>query len=513
MNSVESGLPSGSAPEAAPRAPREAAPDLLDTQEAGPAALRGSVLRTAAYVLGILLSLISARVLITHLGVSDFGRYVTVIALVTIVSGLTEAGLNGIVLREFAILNRARRRQMMRSAIGIRLVLTLTGVGLAIAFAAAVGYSSTLVLGTALAGIGLVFQLLQSTLATTLQAQLRFGWVSAVELLRQIVNVALLVGLALAGAGVLPLLAVAIPASIVSLAFTIPLVRPYVSLTPSFHIGRWWHLLRETVPWAVIGAVNVIYFRVAIVLMSLIASAVQTGYFATSFRITEVLVGIPGLVISAAFPILVRAARESPARFSFASARIFELALLTGTWLVVCLEVGAAFAIHLIAGDKADPSIAVLRIQGAGLIGTFIAAACGYPLLTLRRYRALLTISLGALVVSAVLTLTLAPALGARGGAIAAVAAETAIAVSATIVLIRSDSGVRLSLGVLPVAAFAGAAGALSGLALPIHPLLGVLVASLLYFAILKVLGRFPYEVRQVLLGRIETVIRGGTTR
>jgi O-antigen/teichoic acid export membrane protein len=513
MSSVESGVPSGSAPEPAADPDQAAAADILETQEAGPAALRGGVLRTGAYVLGLLLSLISARVLIIHLGVSDFGRYVAVVSLITIVSGLSEGGLNGIVLREFATLDRDRRRQMIRSAIGIRLVLTVIGVALAVGFAAAVGYSSELVLGTALAGVGLVFQLLQSTLATTLQAQLRFGWMSAAELLRQIVNVGLLVALALAGAGLLPLLAVAIPASIVSLAMTIPLVLPYVSLKPSFHIGRWWQLLRETIPWAVIAAANVIYYRVAIVLMSLIAAAVETGYFATSFRITEVLFVIPGVVIGAAFPILARAERDSPARFSFVTGRIFELALLSGTWLVVCLEVGAGFAIHLLAGNTADPSIAVLRIQGLGLIGTFVATACTYPLLIVRRYRALLLNSLGALVLSAVLTATLVPSLGARGGAIAAVAAETAIAVSATIVLLRSERGVRLEFGVLPVAALAGAAGALSGRLLPIHPVLGVLVASLVYFAILRALGRFPREVWELLAGRFGSATRDGIAR
>src|SRR5271167_534042 len=122
--------------------------DVLDTRAAGPAALRGSVLRIGAYILGILLSLISVRVLITHIGVEDFGRYVTVISLVTIVGGFTEGGLNSIVLREFATLPRDHQRQMMRSAIGIRLVLTTAGVVLAVAFAAVAGYGSTLVLGT-----------------------------------------------------------------------------------------------------------------------------------------------------------------------------------------------------------------------------------------------------------------------------------------------------------------------------------------------------------------------------
>jgi O-antigen/teichoic acid export membrane protein len=274
-----------------------------------------------------------------------------------------------------------------------------------------------------------------------------------------------------------------------------------ISLRPSFHAARSWRLLRETVPWAVISAVNIVYFRISIVLMSIIASAVQTGYFATSFRITEVLIGVPALVISAAFPILARAERDDHDRFNLASGRIFELALLVGTWMVLCLEVGAAFAIHVLAADKADPSIAVLRIQGLAVLATFVSVACGFPLLTMRRYRAVLYINIGALILSGVLTLALAPSLGARGAAIAAVIAETGLAGAEAIVLTRSARRVQLPFGVVPVAALAGGVGVAVGLATPISPLLGVLVASLAYFAILKLLGRFPAEVSEIVSG------------
>jgi O-antigen/teichoic acid export membrane protein len=483
-------------------------PDLLDTSAAGPAALRGSVLRTGSYVLGILLSLVSAPLLVRHLGVSEFGRYVAVLSLVTIVAGFTEGGLNSIVLREYATLDGARRREMVRSAIGIRIVLTLAGVAIAVAFAAVAGYGSTLVLGTVLAGAGLVMQLLQSLLATTLQAQLRFGWVSAAELLRQLVNVALLVALVLAGAGVLPLLAVAIPASAVSLAFTALLLRGQLVLRPSFHLARWWRLLRETVPWAVISAVNIVYFRVAIVIMSIVASSLQTGYFATSFRITEILVGIPSLVIAAGFPILARAQRDDRERFEQASGRMFELALLAGVWLVVCLEVGAGFAIHVIAAHKADPAIAVLRIQGAALIATFVAVACGFPLLTLRRYRAVLASNLLALAISAVLTLTLAPSLGARGAAIAALVAEGGLALSQVVLLKRASPAVALSPLAVLVAVLAGGLAVLAGVAAPVHPLIGIAIASAIYFAVLRLFGRFPPEAREILAGRLDWAAR-----
>jgi len=235
--------------------------------------------------------------------------------------------------------------------------------------------------------------------------------------------------------------------------------------------------------------------------MSLTSSAKQTGYFATSFRITEVLVAIPVLVISAAFPILARAEREDSARFNLASGRIFELALFAGTWLVLCLEVGAAFAIHVIAGGRADPSIEVLRIQGPALIASFVAVACGYPLLMRRRYREVLLANLIALAISAVLTLSLAPSLGARGAALAALVAEIGLAISQAGMLARHAPGVRLRLSTIAVVALAGGVAVTVGLVLPVHPLIGVAAASFVYFAVLKLLGRFPGEVREVLLG------------
>jgi len=482
--------------------------DLLDSSQAGRSALKGSALRTGAYVAGLLLSLASAPLLTRHLGVVDFGRYVTVTALITIVAGFTEGGLNTIVLRGFSTLDDQQRRSMMRAAIGLRLLLTSVGVALAVAFAAGAGYTTAMVLGTVLAGAGLVLQLLQSMLSMPLQAHLRFGWNSAVELLRQIVSVTLIVTLVVVGAGLLPLLAIAIPAAVVSLAATIPLVARYTALTPSFHVGRWWHLLRESIPWAVIAAVNIVYLRIAIVVMSLIAAAVQTGYFAISFRIMEVLVGIPAMILAPVFPILARSERADRVRFARVSRRLFELALLTATWIVVCVEVGAGFAIHVLAANKADPAIAVLRIQALSLIGNFMAMACGLPLLTAGRFRPVLIANLMALVTSATLTAALSPSLGASGGALAVVAGETGLAAVSALLLARSLPETRLPLSTVPVAALAGGAALAAGRLLPIHPIAGVVVASGVFILVLAVCGRLPPELRELLRGIRDAVRR-----
>ena len=56
----------------------------------------------AATRVGTLLALASTPLLIRHLGFEDFGRYVAVMSLVTIIAGFTEGGLNTIALREYA---------------------------------------------------------------------------------------------------------------------------------------------------------------------------------------------------------------------------------------------------------------------------------------------------------------------------------------------------------------------------------------------------------------------------
>ena len=257
---------------------------------AGPRALRGSALRSAGYAATVALALVAAPLLIRHLGIATFGRYTTVIAIVTIVGGLSDAGLVNVALREWATRKGEDRAIVMRRLLGIRSKLSAGGVAIGVAFALLAGYSTTLVLGTLIAGIGMVLQATANVLTVPLQGELRFGWAAIIDVTRQAVSVVLIVALVLAGASLLPFFVVAIPAGLAALALTAMLVRRQIPLAPILRGPERWPLIRDTLPYAAAIAVNTVYFRVTIVVMSLIAAAEETGYFATSFRVTEVLV-------------------------------------------------------------------------------------------------------------------------------------------------------------------------------------------------------------------------------
>lgn len=476
--------------------------DVLDSPEAGGAAIRGGALRLVGYVGGVALALASVPLLIRHLGVVDFGRYTIVLSLIAMVQGITEGGLTTVGLREYAVMDAVQRQQLMRDLLGLRILLTIAGVALAVAFAVIAGYDSTLIVGTLVAGVGLMLLVLFNLLTIPLQGDLRFGWITVAELVRQAVATVLVVALVIAGAGIVPFLAAQIPAGMVALTITVVLVYGTVSLRPRFEPAAWWALVRVTLPYAVAIAVAALYFRIVIVIMSLVSTDTQTGYFATSYRVIEVLVAIPALLVGATFPVMSRAARDDADRLLYAGQRTFDVMVIVGVWLTLVVALGAGFMIAVIGGKDFEPSVEVLRIQSLAIMCTFVTVTCGFMLLSLRRHRAILVATLVPLAFGVILTLAIAPSEGAKGAAIATVAAEAGFAVTVlTFVKWRSAPHVPLSLRVFLPVAVAAALAASVELVLPnVHDVVAMTLATVIYAGVLAALGQIPPELRGALL-------------
>jgi O-antigen/teichoic acid export membrane protein len=471
-------------------------PDLIDTPAAGGAAIRGSAIRAGGFVLVIGMSLASIPLLVRHLGVVDFGRYATVLSVVTIATGATEAGLTQIGVREFSLRSPAERDRLMRNLLGIRVTLTAAAVLLATGFSALAGYGGTLVLGTFLAGIGALLLATQNTIAVPLNATLRLGWVTAAEVIKQFLTVIAIVGLVVAGAGLLPFLAATIPSTLIMLGLTVLVVRGLMPLRPAFERSEWASIARDILPFAAATAISFAYFRLTMVLMSLISTATQTGYFAASFRVIETVVTIPYLLVSAAFPVLARAASDDLGRLRYALQKLSEVGLLVGLWISLAIFVGAPFVIDVIAGSKFKPAVDVLRIQSFAVTATFLAIAFQFGLLALRRHNALLIANGCALALSAAMAAILIPGHGAKGAAIATVAGELALALSAGILFVRSRADLGLEPATMPRIVAAAAAALALALAVPgLGDVPRVVLFTVAYFGALVAVRAFPLEV------------------
>jgi len=460
----------------------------------GELAIRGGAIRVVGYLSGVLISLGAATVLVRHLGISDFGRYVTVISLIALVGGVTEAGIVVYGIREFSVRTDADRRRLMADLLGMRLTLTLAGIVVAVCFGLLVGYGGVLVLGSVFAGIGLLVQVVADVLSIPLQAKLQLGRLTLVDFTRRLLMLVLIGALAAAGAGLLPFLAVSVLAGAGALALLAPMVRSLMTIGASFEWRRWRALFAETLPFAVAVSIGAVYFYVTIIVMSLIASAVQTGLFATSFRVTQAALAVPALALTAIFPLITRVHGDDDPEIGKRLGKVFDVAVIFGVWMSLAMALGAPFIIDVIAGHRAHGAISVLRIQGLVLTASFISASSMFGLLAIRRYRPMLIASSSALILNIVLGLILVPALGARGGAIADVATEALVATGLTLVFVQSLPRHSVASSVLPPVVLAAAIAAAAWL-LPIGSVPRVLLATVIYFAILLLTGTMPDEV------------------
>lgn len=422
-------------------------------------------MRVTSYGVGIALTLVSAPLLLRHLGVDRYGLFVTATALVTVAALVADAGLTVLGVREFSTRSLASREGLMRNLLYLRLLLALVTACGAILFATVAGYPSAMTDGVALAGAGMVLATLQQTLTIPLAAQLRQSAIAALELVTRAATVAATLALIAAGAALLPFLAIPIPVSLAALAATAVVVRnqlPARRRPDGREIRR---LLRSALPIAAASVLGAVFYRVAVIVLSVTAPGNETGYFAASGRIIEALLPIPSIVASAVFPVLVQAADEGEDSLAGPFGRLLEAALVLGGALAVVLIAGSEAFIAFLGGREFASSAAVLQIQGPAIIASFAFAALAAGLWALHQQRALLIATLAGLGSIITLTVILGGYAGARGAAIAMLVSEAVLVLTAGYLLLRRRPVLRPRAVFLVKLGSALAAGVAIGLA------------------------------------------------
>jgi O-antigen/teichoic acid export membrane protein len=462
--------------------------------EAGGRVIRGSGLRVAGTLAGVLAGAVSAPLVVRHLGVVDYGHYLTVASVIFVITALSEGGLANVAVRRFSTSDRPGQRALIANLTGLRITLGVLGGLIAVGFGLVAGYEGILILGLGIGAVGYVLSAVQGSYSVVLSGQLRLSALAGLDVVRSLGTTTLLVVLVIAGSGLTGFYLVAVVIQALALVLTAALVRSEAPLRPEFHRGRWRELFRETALYALAATLGAIYFQVALIAMSLLDPGKQTGYYAIAFRIVEILNGIPWLLAGSVLPVLAVAAESDPARLRFIAGRVFEGAVIAGGWVAIIIVVGASFGIEIIAGAKGAPSIGVLRIMGIGVTATFLVSSWGFVLLSMRLYRQLVIANLGALLLAIVLSVILIPTLHARGGAITTAALELTLA-TAYIGLLSRRAIVPSTRFVATWGLAVGFGLGIGALLIDVHPAVGVAVGSAAYFAVLWRARAIPSEL------------------
>lgn len=471
--------------------------DALSDQDVGVRVVRGGLQRSIGFLLTNLLSVAGAVVLLRYLGVEDFGRFGTVMALVNIVYGISDAGLTLTGARELAVRREQDdRRHVLAHVLTLRIVLTALGVLGAVAFAVIADYESELVVGTALAGFGIFLASVQSAMLLPLSVELRNARIAFNEVLRQAVLVAAFAALAVLGAGLLPFFAAQILVGVVLLAITPALLGRHHLVVPRWSAAQMRALVEIALPVAIANVLGVLYLRILVILMSLLSDdPVEIGDYVTSTRVIELVAGLPFLLGTVILPVLTVAARDDQTRMRYINARMTETLALGGVLLAIVVSFAARPIILLLGGDEYEGAIPVLQLQCLAVVTIFLASAWNQTLVGMGRVRALVVTTGAGLTAVVVAGLALIPPFDAEGAAGAAVIADLVLCIATYVALRRAGPGRELALRRLLLVVVAAIPAVAIGLVPGLPDVLSAAVAGAAFVAAALVLKAVPSEL------------------
>ncbi len=473
--------------------------DVLVSSEAGGRVIRGSAMRIGANVVGLALGLLTATLLLRHLGVEDSGRYVTVLSLVGIAVAVVDTGLNVTASSALARLEPGARRELQANVVSQRLLVALVAWLVVVAFAFVAGYPSEMVAGTMLAGAGVLLVAVANAFLIPLIVELRNAGIALVEMLRQVVTLAGVALLVAVGAELTPFFALQLAVGLVVLA-TVPLLVGRRGLVwPRFDRAEQRVLLGTALPVAAALALGQIYFRLVIIVMSLISSAEETGYFGGSLRAMEAAILLPVLAAGVALPLLTAAARDDRARLRYAVEGLGEGAVIGGVLAILVAIPAAEPVMEAIGGEAFGPAGAVLRIQVVALLFIALYQIWTVTLVALEAQRQLVLANALGLLALGVFAAALVPPLGARGGAIATVLGDAVLAGLIYWRLHVTTGRVIVRLGFAARVALAAAVGAATLLIPGVPDLAAAALAGLAFLGTGAAVGMVPQELRDAL--------------
>jgi O-antigen/teichoic acid export membrane protein len=365
----------------------------------------------------LLVGLVVQITLVRALGVTGFGEISYLLAVVALLTPISQAGAAGLVTRAISE-NPDAERAIMQAALRWRFFAAVVACILGIAywlFADGASSSRAILVLLAITQIALVFQVVEFRFQATMTPSGLIPWRVGATVLGS----ALKITAALTTQDPIWVLAsFAADFLLQALAHSLAYYRSTgVWLKPK-RSEYWTPWLSARAPWLLISAVaEVIYLKIDIVMLERMAGLNETGLYAAAAKLSEVWYIMPTILMAAWFPLIWSpgvGTDEQKVRLQ----RVFDLAVLSALAVALGIQVFGELIIAILYGGDFAAAALLLKIHVWAGVFVFMRAVLSKWLIANDALKySLLTHGAGTLV-NVGLNLWLIPRYGAVGAAV-----------------------------------------------------------------------------------------------
>ncbi len=466
---------------------------------------KNTLIQIVGKAIGLAAAVATVAVMTRSLGPIGYGYYVTAFAFLQVVFITVDFGLQMTAGTLLADTNHDAPT-LLGNLVSLRVVTAGAAaiVGTAVLWISP--FPLAVKIGGSLLSVSFVAADVVAVLTGLFQFRLTMAPVAIAEVVSKMMLLAGVAGAVWFGGRLVSIIAVTVGATLLQAVLLAVWARRISPFRWRMDWPVWRLILHTTWPLAVTIALNLVYFKMDTVILSLTRSPDEVGLYGAPYRILELCINLGYLFLGLVLPLLSQAAAANDrARFSRLVQRGFDGMAGMAVPLVVGGGILAQPLMGLVGGPAfaaSAPLLAILLVA-TGII--FLAAVFGYAVVALGAQRRLIPWYAANAVGSLAAYGWLIPRYGALAAAWLTVGSELVILVAAAVVTYQ-QTRVLPHLRVAAVAGVAAAVMAVSLLATPGWPAIPrVALGGLVYLVALHALGGLPRGLlRQIIKPQIQ---------
>lgn len=437
------------------------------------------------------------------LGTAGYGVFSYAITLAGFLTLFMDPGINGILIRDASKVDDEERRSIFGTMFAMKVILLLIGIAVIIFVAP---------LFSTLPGAKVLIPIIALVLALDTLREFFFSLIRAMENMQWEAAIFLLTNVGIVVFGFI-FLAYAADArsfswgyvagdAVGTIAAMIALRSYFKTIFSHFDPARIMPILKAAWPFALSGALGLLFTNSDILIISWMRTASDVGIYSAAIRIIQTFYLIPGIIQFATLPLLARLAKSDNERFRTALERTLGMVFLASIPLSLGGIVLGTQVMGFIFGAPYAAGGLAFKLLAATLMFDFPASIIINALFAYEHQRSLVVSSALGGVVNVGLDLAFIPFWGIAGSAIATLIAQAVNNGYLWWAMKKVNPfSVMGRLGKVAVASVIMAVGSAIFLMLGMNVIVNVIICTCIYFLVLRIF-REPLlvEVKRIIM-------------
>ena len=384
-----------------------------------------AVARYAVAALGWAGSAIIAR----RLSGAEFGAFTTVFGLLGLVGFLSELRMSRLVLAAMTGTGDEEAGRVVGSYTALRIVVGLVGWAAAMVVVTVGDFDAEVVRATALGGSILVLMSAWYALILLFQARMWLRSIAISQVVGQAVQLVSILVVAVAGIGSVVWFSMpAVLNAVVGLVWAVVTIRRVLHVRLSVDLPMWWAWIKEAAPLSLGYALETAYFRIDILMLSLMsATLAPVGLYGIGYKFSDLVGSLPVALLGPALALMVDAWSHDRDRFHETFRTSLVLLCLVGVGVGIGFAAFSEDAIRILYGSRYTAAAGAARLLVIGQVLHFFTSLAFTALVAAGRNRLYPVAALAGVVVNVGLNLVLIPEYSYRGSAVATIITEMAV--------------------------------------------------------------------------------------